>query len=127
MLAVLPQNVKNELLRKQREKNVNKMKKILKWNDKHTYDKKRGHDGVTNHLMVDSFEDIPGYLKRTSSRSSRSVNDFAWAGLLMKYKKIVGELILFFFYVYLSFCFVWRKNDLTTIPEKKSTIFSVLD
>ena len=96
MLAVLPQNVKNELLRKQREKNVNKMKNILKWNNKRTYDKKRGHDGVTNHLMVDSFNDIPGYLKRTSSRNSGSRNDFAWAGLLMKYKKIVGELILFF-------------------------------
>ena len=55
MSAVLPQNVTDELVRKQREKNIDEMKKILEWNDKHTYDKKFCHDKLTNHLVVDSF------------------------------------------------------------------------
>ena len=76
------------------------MKNILKWNDKHTFDGKSGHDKLTNHLMVDSFKDIPGYLKRTSSRNSGSIKDLAWAGLSMRYKKIVCELRFF-----ISICF----------------------
>ena len=107
MSAALPQNVSNELVKRQRENNINEMKKILKWNDKHTYDKEAGHDGITNHLAFDSFEKIPRYLKRTSKRASNTSDDIAWAGLMLKYKTIVGQLV--FFNRYLCF-FFWRKK-----------------
>ena len=96
MLAALPQNVSNELVRKQRENNISEMKNILKWNDKRTYNKENGHDGITNHLAFDSFEDIPRYLKRTSIRASGDTDDIVWAGLMLKYKKIVGQSVFCF-------------------------------
>jgi len=83
----LPQNVKNERVRKQRETNLVEMKKIIKWNDK-----KGAHDGITNHLMVDSYDDLPGFLKRKSDRNSNSKSNFMWAGLSMKYKKIISKI-----------------------------------
>ena len=117
MPAALPQNVSNDLVRKQRENNINEMKKILKWNDKHTYDKEAGHDGITNHLAFDSFEDIPRYLKRTSKRASNTSDDIAWAGLMLKYKTIVGQLV-FFNRKFIIFFFGVKNDSIVRLKRK---------
>jgi len=78
----LPQKVQNELVRIQREKNLDHVKSVMEWNKEKT-----AHDGLTNHIVAKSYRDLPGFLKRECKRDRDDDSVFLRSVLEMMFKR----------------------------------------
>lgn len=78
----MPQKVQNELVRIQREKNLDHVKSVMEWNKEKT-----AHDGLTNHIVAKSYRDLPGFLKRECKRDRDDDSVFLRSVLEMMFKR----------------------------------------
>ena len=80
----MPQKVDNEFVRMQRKKNLNEVKHVMQWNNE-----KSVHDGLTNHIIAESYNDLPGFLKRKCDRSDTDDSTFLYTALTMVNKTLM--------------------------------------